>query len=174
MDEQMHRALAAALLLALAPWSAPGRAEIYSWVDTDGVATFSNLPPPDGVRVTGVIHEQPTSSKAASEAARQAEVSALNDRIRLLELQMARQAREAITYPAALPLPPAGCGPAGNIDCDAEWGPYYAVVAPYAYGMRYWRHNHLRPPGPRPPFATTAPTHVWSASGGSHGASSIR
>jgi len=145
-------------------------AEIYSWVDSTGVVTYSNLPPPNGVRVTNVMHEEPLSSQASADAAHRAEVSALNDRIRLLELQTGRQQREIADYPGIVPAPEAaGCGPGGNYDCNSDWEPYYTTaLLPYYYGSRFYRRGHSHPGANRPPGA---PMHVSHSSMGSRGAS---
>ena len=79
--------LAALLVGALA--SQLARADIYTWVDTSGTVNVSNIAPPEGTRVTRVIHasapETAARDAAAHEAARQAEVQALNERMRQLE-----------------------------------------------------------------------------------------
>jgi len=167
--ERRNRA-AALVLLAAAALPAICSAEIYSWVDPNGVVTYSNLPPPSGVRVTNVIHEEPLTARASVDAAHQAQVSALNDRIRLLELETARQQREMVEFPGVLPQPPsAGCGPGGNYDCNSDWEPYYttAPLPYYYYGSRYYRRDFSRPGGGhRPPFSPVRGPH---ASFGSQG-----
>ena len=111
-----NRKRAAALVL-LGSMSLPVicSAEIYGWIDGSGVLTYSNLPPPRGADVTQVIHQDPNSPKEQAEVARQAQIAALNDRMRLLELQLAlsRQAGVA-NYPAAPPAPASvSCGYGG-------------------------------------------------------------
>jgi hypothetical protein len=127
-----RRALPVLTLAGLAALFAAGpcAAEIYGWVDASGQVTYSNLPPPDGVRVTDVIHDTPMSPKGLAEAAHQSEVSMLNDRIRLLELEMARSQRQVVDYPAPPPAPPGvACGPE---DCAGDWGPFYTTGFLYA------------------------------------------
>lgn len=138
------RALAALLL----PWAGlvftpPASAEIYGWTDASGETTYSNLPPPAGARVTDIIHETPLSPQAVAEAAHRTEVSELNDRIRLLELEMARQQRQVVDF-AAPPATPAGlgCGPGGYADCNPsyDYSPYFTTGLWYGNGMR-GRHD---------------------------------
>ena len=113
-------------------------ADIYTWLDANGATTVSNLPPPDGARVTRVTHETPAaaaSAAAAREAAHQAELQALASRVRELETatEMARQPMPlAIAPPVApvvyVPVPqpiivtvqqPEPVAPASG--CDPSW-----------------------------------------------------
>lgn len=109
-------------------------ADIYTWVDARGVVNVSNLGPPEGARVTSVTHETPQAvasrNDAAREAARQAEVQALADRVRQLEteVQIARRpvvaAPAPVTYvpvptPIIMPLEPEPAPPARG--CDPSW-----------------------------------------------------
>src|SRR5512132_4078953 len=109
-------------------------ADIYTWVDAKGIVNVSNLGPPEGARVTGVTHETPQAVAsrydAAREAARQAEVQALADRVRQLEteVQVARRpvvaAPAPVTYvpvptPVIMPLEPEPAPAARG--CDPSW-----------------------------------------------------
>ncbi|MDQ6923389.1 MAG: DUF4124 domain-containing protein [Pseudomonadota bacterium] len=112
-------------------------ADIYTWIDASGSVNVSNLAPPDGVRVASVTHESAPATaaraEAAREAARQAEVKALADRVRQLEdIELAKgQAPPPADYRAILPPviqyvvvpPPApyavNPGPPANTGCDA-------------------------------------------------------
>lgn len=133
---------AVALLVSLA-LPGVGRAEIYGWVDGNGVVTYSNLPPPAGVTVTDRIAESTPSPQAAAELNRRVEVAALNDRIRLLELEMARAKREVVDYPTPPVAPNAsGCGPDGTYDCGPQWGAYYPGAVLYGVGLRGRRSYH--------------------------------
>ena len=80
-------------------------ADIYTWVDDNGVVNVSNLEPPAGTRVAKVTHEapQPPTARydAAREAARQAEVQALAERVRQLENEL-----DAARRPVVVPPPP--------------------------------------------------------------------
>src|SRR5215218_778560 len=102
------RSLRAALLpfLFLSFGAQLAQADIYTWTDANGRVNVSNLAPPAGVRVSGVVHENPEKIAAqqeyAREAARQAEVQVLADRVRQLERE-ADYARRAV--PAAMPMP---------------------------------------------------------------------
>ena len=156
----------AATLAGLAALAMPlvCAAEIYGWIDGAGVVTYSNLPPPNGVDVTQVIHEEPVSPKAAAAVAQQAEAAALNDRIRLLEWEVARSQRMPVDYPAvppAAPEPPfdVGCAPYGYYDCN-DW---------YLLNGRWWpRYGYRhRPSGVNHPGGhgrPIAPTHAAAPS----------
>jgi hypothetical protein len=123
-------------------------ADIYTWVDASGTVNVSNLAPPEGARVTRVTHASPPAitarADAAREAAHQAEVQALAERVRQLEddADLARRPAPApIEYRAVAPPPviqyivvpptpqyavnpappaPIGCDPAG-FECGF-WG----------------------------------------------------
>ena len=93
-------ALCAACLLPTAAW-----AEIYGWTDSNGQVTYSNLPPPPGVHVTDVIHETPLSAKDVQQANYEAQIRALNDRIRLMELEETAKNRQVVDFAAPRPRP---------------------------------------------------------------------
>jgi hypothetical protein len=99
---------AAATILALSFAAPIARAEIYTWIDASGVTNVSNLPPPDGVKVTKVQRSLPPEilarEDAARDAARQAEAQALAARVRQLEDE-ARQMPPP-DYRPVLPAPP--------------------------------------------------------------------
>jgi HAMP domain-containing protein len=87
-------------------------ADIYTWVDASGTINVSNLTPPEGVRVTNTLRASapatPTRDDAARNAARQAEVQALAERVRRLEDEVelaTRQAPPPVDY-RAIPAPP--------------------------------------------------------------------
>jgi hypothetical protein len=161
-------ALAAAVLGALLAAALPAvaSAEIYGWVDPSGTVTYSNLPPPRDAKITDVIHDTPMSPQAIAEAARRSEISALNDRIRLLELELARTQREVVEYPGPPPGPAGvGCGPDGYSDCNPQWGPYYTTGFLYGTGDRGRRDYRGEPRGrghdnrpPRPAHHGSAPS----------------
>jgi len=87
------------------------RADIYTWVDASGSINVSNLAPPDGVRVTKILHASApsgaTGDEPARETTRQAEMRALAERVRQLEdeVELARrQVPPPVDYrPVALP-----------------------------------------------------------------------
>jgi len=116
-------------------------ADVYTWVDAAGAVNVSNLAPPDGVRVTSIIHASAPAvaarEAAARDAARQAEVQALEEHVRQLEsdVQLAsRQPPPQMEY-RAMPAPPvvqyivmppaaqytASPAPAVNGGCDSAW-----------------------------------------------------
>jgi hypothetical protein len=114
-------------------------ADIYTWVDASGSINVSNLAPPEGVRVASVMHASApaTATRAeATEAARQAEVQALAERVRELEddVELAkRQAPPPVDYRAipppvfqyvVVPPPPqyaVNPAPPANSGCDPAW-----------------------------------------------------
>src|ERR1700692_3777393 len=73
----------------------PAHADVYTWVDASGGVNVSNLPPPEGVRITSVIPGSAPKTTArdddAREAARDAEVQALTKRVRQLEDELKSQ-----------------------------------------------------------------------------------
>jgi uncharacterized protein DUF4124 len=86
-------------------------ADIYTWTDARGVTNVSNLPPPDGAKVSHLVHETPPPapavSDAAREAARQAEVRALSERVRELEAAASvPSVPPDLMYAARVPVPP--------------------------------------------------------------------
>jgi hypothetical protein len=86
-------------------------ADIYTWVDASGAINVSNLAPPEGTRVTRITRAAAPATAAredaAREAARQAEVQALAERVRQLEDQFELASRPApqAGYGAAPPPP---------------------------------------------------------------------
>ena len=84
------------------------QAEIYTWVDAKGVTNVSNLPPPDGVKVTKIQPALPPEiaarEDAAREAARKAQADALATRVRDLETQLAYSAPPDYRPPAPPPV----------------------------------------------------------------------
>lgn len=96
-------------LLALGPSIAC--ADVYTWTDASGRLNVSNLAPPDGVRVDSIIREEAPkvtpAAAAAREAARNAQLQALNERVAQLqdEVDRAKQA-PPVVYHAAPPSPP--------------------------------------------------------------------
>ena len=89
-------------------------ADIYTWTDASGRVNVSNLAPPEGARVSHVVHEAPPPVAAANdrarEAARQSELRALSERVQQLEAE-ANAVRAAVPpdlmYPrVAAPAPP--------------------------------------------------------------------
>jgi hypothetical protein len=138
----------AVLLLAAAGMPAPAAAEIYGYVDSFGHFTYTNLPPPKDAQVTDVIPDEPAGARPSAQAVHDAEVAALNDRIRLLELERARPQVPPVEYapaPAYMPEPiAAGCGPDWAFDCNGYWwGPTYVLGG----WPRHYRGYYGRRPG---------------------------
>ena len=90
--------------LALAAAAAgPAYADIYTWVDKDGVTHVSNVPPPEDVRVTKVARaapKDPARVAAARESARLAEMRALRERVDELSKEV-EHSRDAMPPPYA-------------------------------------------------------------------------
>ena len=131
----LKRFLRSALPSVLACTFAPqlAYADIYTWVDTSGAINVSNLAPLEGVRVTRVVHESAPQiaayANAARDAAHQAELQVLSERVRQLESEVqlaARQAPPQIQY-AVIPAPPVvlyvvePAAPRVSAGCDSAW-----------------------------------------------------
>ena len=144
--------LGCALLLSQA------HADVYAWVDASGALTFSDLPPPPGVRVVNVVNEDTpgvsarTAPAPARQPDRQAEDRALSERVRQLERQV-----EIAGYQ---PPPPAQYSvPPSNSWCNWAWadcwwlqthasypvgfdGGVGAIVVAPSRGFRHFRRSH--------------------------------
>ncbi len=124
------------------------RADVFTWVDKSGSINVSNLAPPDGVKVTNVVHTTPEEvaarEAAAREAARQAEMQALAERVRQLEGQ-AQLASMAPPPRAISPCPRAS--PTSMVQYVADSTPpmqyasYGAASDSYGYGCDGWQFN---------------------------------
>lgn len=111
----------------------PARADIYTWVDASGTVNISNLAPPDGVRLTNVTRETAQDLAAreefAREAARQAELQALSERVRQLESEIDVARRpvpppQVVYVPVPTPTPlqyPVEMAPSESGACDPSW-----------------------------------------------------
>ncbi len=128
--------LAGALELPLA------HADIYTWIDASGMINVSNIAPPEGARVTNILHARPPEvvarENAAREAMRQAETQVLSERVRQLEDEVALARRQApprtdyrsvppppiqyVVEPGALPMQYAvDVAPPVYAGCDSAW-----------------------------------------------------
>jgi hypothetical protein len=157
--------LTVAVCLALAAAAGPAYADMFTWVDKNGVTNVSNEPPPEGVRVTKVARSAPKDAgreAAQRDAARTAEMRALRDRVDDLTKEVEQSRQEAMPPPYA-PAPvmayapppaaptvvvtvinqPAQSEPAPAA-CDLGYGcglgffpgyAYYAPVAPFHRGF---------------------------------------
>ena len=152
-----HRLLGVVVASAAAFASAlaPARAEIYTYVDPQGRVNVSNLAPPDGARVTRVVHEAPPNpyNDAAREAAQRDEMQRLAQRVDQLQYELQLAARQpppapapqvvVVPMPAPAPAPyyvDAAPAPAYAQDCsygwngcDAWWGGAFAPFATFVY-----------------------------------------
>jgi len=131
--------VACAILLGGASLVQPARADVFTWLDSAGRMNVSNVEPPEGARVKSVVRTKSRPKDAVSESARQAEVAALERRVRELEDE-ADAARQQSTPPPppvvyqifqAAPPPIASAQaivsydgasyPSGNYGCDPSW-----------------------------------------------------
>jgi hypothetical protein len=166
---QLAVPIAVVVGLACAPLA---RADVYTWTDKSGVTNISNLPPPDGSRVVSVTRtapKDPAQEAALREAAREAELRALNDRVQQLQNEVEQVRREPAPTPVVLqpqytPAPaapyvivvpsPAPAYPQPVAGCDYPWttcGPgfwsgYYppSVVVVRDRPFRHHRPVHHR------------------------------
>ena len=157
-------------------------ADIYRWTDASGRVNVSNLPPPEGARVSHLVHEAPppvaARTDSARDAAKQAALRALSERVQQLEAE-ANVARNAVppdlTY-ARIPAPPpppvqynvtvvpaapqynAEPPPQQNLSCDPTW----AGCAPW-WGTYFYPVPALVSRAPNvhrfPPFRGPHPFH---------------
>ena len=105
------------VVVALATGMTAGaaRADIFTWVDKDGITNVSNEAPPEGVRVTKVVRTAP-KDPAREAAARQAEMRALHARVDELSKEVEQSRNDAIPPPYSAPpamafVPPAPPAP---------------------------------------------------------------
>ena len=141
-------------------------ADIYTWVDASGTTNVSNIAPPEGTHVTGVIKASAVKP-ADPDALRDAEVRALAERVRQLqdEVEFARHPPPApVAYPFSAPPPPmqyaaaamppavqyyeTGSPPVQGTMCDPAfqfcglgWG-FGGVPAVVVVAAPYGRHFH--------------------------------
>jgi len=88
-----------AVLWALAA-AAPAYADIFTWVDKDGITNVSNMPPPEDVRVTKVARTAPRDA-ARDAAARQSEMRALRERVDELSKEVELSRNDGMPPPYA-------------------------------------------------------------------------
>jgi hypothetical protein len=155
---------------------------MYVWTDRAGVMNISNLPPPDGARMVSVTRAVPRDAAqeaALREAARQAEMRALSERVQQLEAEVQEARRDppapVVAQPAyapAAPAPyivvvsqppaPAPTYPQPVAGCDDAWGNCglgfwpglyhgYYPTSVVVVRDRHWRHaQHLGTHRPQP------------------------
>jgi hypothetical protein len=178
----LRSALPALLFGALG--SGLAQADIYTWVDRSGTINVSNLAPPEGAQVMSIIHasapEAAARDAAARETARQAEVQALNERMRQLEGEIELASRQAppadyrpilappvMQYVVNIASPPeqypvdatpqayAGCNP-GWIGCGLWWAYPASVVVLNSPSARF---HPIHGRQEFPPFGAQTPSH---------------
>lgn len=151
-------ALAAACCAAL-----PAHADVYTWVDAKGNVNVGNLEPPQGARVLSVSRENPDArarAQAAREAAQQAEMKALAERVAELEkTSRPPDAPPPVVYqpmPVAAPPPPPQVNvvvvpspPPQQVAPVADYGcAWVGCAVPFVYPFvffgspRHGRHDH--------------------------------
>lgn len=104
---------AIAAILAGALGMPLAHADVYTWTDASGRLNVSNIAPPEGVRVSRVVHEDPSRVRPATpprDAAREAEMQALTDRVAELQDEVDRAQRQppapVVPYRAVAAAPP--------------------------------------------------------------------
>jgi uncharacterized coiled-coil protein SlyX len=138
-----------ACFVCLAP--RPAHAGIYGWVDSSGHVTYSNLPPPKGAKVIDTIEDEPVDPAAVARAAaaHDAQMQALNERVRQLEYQLQQSQRAAApppTYAVAPPPQASGCDGYFN-DCLSWEGPiYYSIGIPVGWPRYYRPYGRIHGP----------------------------
>ena len=145
MLKPVFRAALPAILLG-ACWLPLAHADIYTWTDDSGRMNLSNLTPPEGVKVTRVVHESAPKTaprdEPARDALREAEVQVLAERVRQLqyEVELAkRPVPQQVEYRVVPPppiiqyfsppeaqyaaaAPPVYSGCDFGFDCGFGWG----------------------------------------------------
>jgi hypothetical protein len=186
MFTRLHQAVLS-LVLAGTSGLQLAHADIYTWVDASGTVNVSNLAPPEGIRVTKVIRESDSKTKAredaARDAARQAEVQALAARVQQLQDEVDRARRQlpvqmdyrAIPAPPAVPYeidpapPPAqyaaNVAPSASMGCDLSWigcgfGWGQAIYPASVVVLRTTNFRHFRPVHGGRQFAAPRPGHA--------------
>lgn len=119
------------LFLSFVLTAFPGSAEadIYAWTDASGHVTYSDTPPPKNASLVGVVRDTPvkplTPAEAAAmrEAAHQAELQAMSQRIQLLEQEIQQANRSPPPPPPEYMNPSASYSPCepGWYDCGPLW-----------------------------------------------------
>ena len=155
-SNMLRRYRIAPLCLLLVLSAAPlGAAEVYRWVDADGVVHFSDKAPPSGVAEFSrqdVVAEPPTGYDPDQDLYG---VAAQQERMQALREDMERRREARREREAAAPAPPA-----------AAQSP--AVSYPL-YPYPGWRPRPPRPPRPEPPIEPPVepvpPTSTWKRPG---------
>ena len=180
-----HPGGALALTFATALLFAQGTyADIYTYVDTKGRVTVTNVEPPDDARVTSVVRSRPSPprSDAAGEPGGNATVAALTRRVAQLEdeLDVARSqpalppappvvypvivtappvmTTQAIVYNAAPSAPVADYGCASWwAGCGLSWAPPVLFIGSTPVARHSARFDRRRDNGVNRPFMSRPP-----------------
>jgi uncharacterized protein DUF4124 len=130
----------AGLLLAHAAY-----ADIYTWIDASGGMNVTNLEPPRGARVTKVVRAPPARpQEAESERPREAEVTALTERVRQLEDEIEAARRSApppappVVYPIVVVSPPPMVIAEANVSYPPPAAPAYGCEISWAGCALWW------------------------------------
>ena len=102
------RRTAFAVLVACALAAEPAVADIYTWTDAQGRVNVSNLEPPKDAIVTKVYRQDPAAAaraETAREAARDAELRVLSERVRELERELDLAGSRVAAMPPYPPFP---------------------------------------------------------------------
>jgi len=173
------------------------RADIYTWTDASGRVNISNLAPPEGARVTSVLHETPKPPRPQGEAPPQPDVRMLAESVMQLEAELdsaRRQPPPAVVYAAAPPQPqylpqaipqysypepaPApsygyGCDPS-MFGCGFAWSPWgypASIVVVRSPGVRRPAFHGMHRPVYPQPIARGTPHYGGPNYGGPHSGS---
>jgi len=136
------------LSIALVAMPAAVMADIYTWIDAAGTKTYSDQPPPKGVQLLSVAREPPVKpltpaeQAAQRDAAQQAQIQALSERLRWLERETQLASRPPPAPVQYVPAPPAPCDPRWS-DCGTWWSPPF-LSAPVAVIRVPQMHHHFR------------------------------
>jgi hypothetical protein len=141
-----------ATVLACTVQSPVARADVYTWVDSDGRTNVSNLAPPTGVRIRSVVREKPAIAAdiAAREARQRAELAALEEQVRSLQAhveatrppRVAEQPAAPVVYNIITVSPSPAAAPdfaaAPVVYADATPPPTYGCVPSWAGCATWW------------------------------------
>jgi len=120
-------------------------ADIYTWVDASGAVNVSNLTPPSGARVTSVT-QTPAKGTDSGAATREAELQAMKERIRNLELEVELATRQP--PPVPIDYRP---GPTDYRAPPIDYRPAPApIIVPYASEPMSWPMGYPANVAPQP------------------------
>src|SRR6266404_1249976 len=129
------------ILLAASLATAPVYAELYKWVDAQGVTNYSSEPPSDPKAAKKLTRVENTISVYTPDEGFMQSVKALRERnIKALsEPEPERQQVASMQPPLSLYEQ---CLASGRPDCDAQYGDYYPGYLP---GFAVFRGRPVRP-----------------------------